>query len=841
MKVSSKELAMRERLPWVILIASLTMVFIVLYVIKFQGQEFAEQEFHLYAREIVTLIEERLNDHEQILISGAALFDASDQVERKEWRAFIRRLNLAKEYPGILGVGYSVVIQPSELQKHIQSMQAKGFPEYRVYPEGERPLYTSIIYLEPFTGRNLAAFGYDMLSQETRAKAMYMAAETGETTISGKVTLVQETHGRIQAGFLMYVPIYRKGYLLETPAQRRRALQGYVYSPYRMNDLMKGILGEMQLKLDFDLFDGNTVSQDKQMYSTKEIDDRRNTSHKPLFTTIKPITAYNHAWTLRLSSRPAFEKSFDTRLTLIVLVLGLLISFLLFFITSTLISRRERAIKLAEEMTIKIRENEKNLRRSEERFQLAVRGSNDGIWDWNLLTNEIYYSPRYRELLGYDSSEFPDLLSSFEDAVHPDDHPRVVLAINEHLDSGKPYDVTFRMRNRAGEWLWIRGKGEAVRDENGVAVRMAGSISDISSQKAAESKLAEIAQHSQTILDNIVDGIITVDKHFNILSVNVAAENMFGYQERRIIGQDIAMLFNGEKEVHQIIRDTETLATYEKEVKRHNGDLFNMELTVSRIGTDGTELFILVIRDITARKRVEKLKSEFVSTVSHELRTPLTSIKGALGLLNSGATGHQTEQSQMLLDTAYRNTERLTKLINDLLDMEKIAAGQMHFDMRDELVMEQVKQAIEASEHYGKLYRVQARLRHHVPGVMAEIDAQRFQQVMSNLLSNAIKFSPEDSIVYVDVEIINDHVKISVIDHGPGVPDDFRDRIFKKFSQADSSDTRQKGGAGLGLAISRELIEHMNGQIGFNNNESQGANFFIILPISAHVEEGLTG
>jgi len=841
LKISRNLLGLREHSPWIVLIASLSMVFIVKFAIDFQSKENAEQQFQLHAREIVSLVEQRLQENEQILQSGAALYDASENVEREEWHAFINRLDLSTRYPGILGVGYSQVIQPDQLQQHIEEIQSMGFPEYRVHPEGDRPLYTSIIYLEPFSGRNLSAFGYDMMSQETRSEAMITAAETGETTISGKVTLVQETHGKIQAGFLMYVPIYKKGYQLGTQEQRWKALQGYVYSPYRMNDLMNGILGGMQLSLDFSLFDGDILITENQMYDTKEIDDRLNSTHQPLFTTVIPITAYNHKWRLQLNSRPDFEKLFNSSLSWVVLTLGFFISILLFFITWALISRRERAIQLAESMTVKIRENEIHLRQSEERFQLAVSGSNDGIWDWNLLSNEIYFSPRYRQLLGYSQEEFPNNLSSFEEALHQEDYDRVILAINEHLDLGKPYDVTFRMRNKSGEWVWFRGKGEAVRDENDIAVRMAGSISDISSQKAAEAKLAEIAQHSQTILDNVVDGIITLNKDYQIISVNTAAENIFGYQEQRIIGQDIVMLFNGDNGIHLIIHDTDNLNTAEIEVTRHNGDLFSMELTVSRIVNDDTELFILVVRDITERKRIDTLKNEFVSTVSHELRTPLTSIKGALGLLNSGATGQQSDQSQKLLSTAYSNTERLTTLINDLLDMEKIAAGKMHFDMQDELIMEQVKQAISASDQYGELYDVNTRLRHVAPGVMVEIDVQRFQQVMSNLLSNAIKFSPEGSIVDIDVEVESDSVKVSVIDQGPGIPDDFKGRIFFKFSQADSSDTRQKGGTGLGLAISRELVEQMNGQIGFENTKSQGAKFYITLPISAQVEEGLTG
>ena len=236
--------------------------------------------------------------------------------------------------------------------------------------------------------------------------------------------------------------------------------------------------------------------------------------------------------------------------------------------------------------------------------------------------------------------------------------------------------------------------------------------------------------------------------------------------------------------------------------------------------------------DITERKRVELLKSQFISTVSHELRTPLTSIRGVLGLVCSGKLGDIPEQAMSMMQIALRNSEHLTELVNDLLDMERLSSGEICFDLQQQPLWPLLADSVAASQAYAAQHQVSLQLLPGDPTVQVKVDGQRLRQVMNNLLSNAAKFSPAGSEVTITLTCEGDRVRVAVADQGPGVPPAFRSRIFQRFAQADASDTRQKGGSGLGLSISRELIERMGGEIGYHSPPGEGATFYFVLPLA---------
>ena len=276
--------------------------------------------------------------------------------------------------------------------------------------------------------------------------------------------------------------------------------------------------------------------------------------------------------------------------------------------------------------------------------------------------------------------------------------------------------------------------------------------------------------------------------------------------------------------------------------QRKDGSTFPMELAVSDIIVDGVRHFVGITRDITERKRHEQMQREFISTVSHELRTPLTSIRGSLGLILGGVAGELPEKAKSLLTIANNNSERLINLINDILDIEKITAGKMQFEYSITNLVTVVQQAIEANKGYADQLHIRFELMTGFDReILVRVDKNRMAQVMSNLLSNAAKYSPTNDRVEISLTTAEDKVRISVHDHGKGIPEEFKPRIFNKFAQADSSDTRQKGGTGLGLNITQAIVERQNGNIGFDSSEQSGTTFYVDLPIWSEQQEYTPG
>ena len=237
-----------------------------------------------------------------------------------------------------------------------------------------------------------------------------------------------------------------------------------------------------------------------------------------------------------------------------------------------------------------------------------------------------------------------------------------------------------------------------------------------------------------------------------------------------------------------------------------------------------------VIADINERLRLEVLKDEFVATVSHELRTPLTSIAGALSLLINDAGGTLPVQAKRLLTIAHANSQRLVRLVNNILDMEKIESGKVVFVQKRIEVRSLVEEAIEANRVFADGFGVRIRL--DPASVTGDIrgDPDWLLQVVTNLLSNAVKFSPAAEKVEVAIEHLGGNIRISVRDHGHGVPEDFKHRIFEKFAQADASDARQLGGTGLGLSIVKQIVTRLGGEVSFGDAPGGGAIFYVELP-----------
>ena len=373
----AKRMLLSPWLPWLVLIGGLTLTLASAWIDYGLAGERQSVEFQTEVDKLKTRIESRLKAHVQVMLGVQGLFEASDYVSRTDFHEYVTALDLDLRYPGIQGLGYVVIVPRGALSEHIDKVRAQGFSGYHIWPEGTRDLYTSILYLEPFSGRNLAAFGYDMFSERQRRAAMIRARDEGVPAMSGKVRLVQETYTHVQAGIILFVPVYRHGTSPKNVADRRENIVGWAYSPLRMTDLMdrlliSGLSAETRAALDMELYDGDGPNADNILFDNHAGNEDLIVRAK--FMADRAIDFGGSRWTLKVRSLPSFEDRFSAAQMMLLAAGGSVVSFLLAGLLWSMIYHQKR-IELALQALAQAHEN---LAVSEDTFRVAVRNSSAG-------------------------------------------------------------------------------------------------------------------------------------------------------------------------------------------------------------------------------------------------------------------------------------------------------------------------------------------------------------------------------------------------------------------------------------------------------------------------------
>ncbi|MBL7058653.1 CHASE domain-containing protein [Patescibacteria group bacterium] len=381
--------------PWLTLVAGLIATFFGWQFARNIEIVYANERFNAEITEHIAAIYHRLETYEQALRSGVAFINSSNEVDRDEWKDFVENLRVRQSFPGIQGYGWSVFVRPEEVVEHTERIRAEGFPNYHIKPFGDRKMYSAIIYLEPFDERNQQAFGYDMFSQSMRRAAMEQARDTGTATNSGRVTLVQEIKGKVQAGMLMYLPVYKKHVPIVTIEDRRRAIIGFVYAPFRMDDLMRGILGNRSYLVDLHIFDGVLKQESELMYDS---DDIFTHEEKAQFERDVEFKFAGRNWILSFSSTPGFSKTIDKSKQWLIVVGGVFGSLLFFGFVHGLARSHSRAVELAKQMTKDLIVSEKSTRAILDTVVNAIvtMGENRLILSFN---------PAAEQMFGYKADE----------------------------------------------------------------------------------------------------------------------------------------------------------------------------------------------------------------------------------------------------------------------------------------------------------------------------------------------------------------------------------------------------------------------------------------------------
>ena len=634
---------------WIVLLLSFVITALAWQISDTAIRARASERFHFQTADIASAIERRLMAYATALRGGVGLFDAAGEVSRTQWQIYVESLQLLKNFPGIQGLGFARMIAPQDLATHIAQIRAEGFPDYHIKPDTPRDQYSSIVYLEPFDWRNQRAFGYDMYSEPVRRRAMELARDSGAPAISGRVKLVQETEQDIQYGFLMYIPVYRQNMPITTIAERRAALLGFVYSPFRANDFMNGILGSNQDAIHLELYDGSAPSIDGFLFSN--FPETALSALQPPeadgFDALVTIELFQHRWTLSVRASGHYLSETEKAQPLFVALGGLMIDLFLFLVIESIGRQKRRAeqrsLRLSEQLAdselrysalfesakavmlivdpqtgaildanpaaqrfygydaeqlrhmrvfdidqstpvelladmravlegrcehrffthclangemrqvevysgafkydgqpalysivhdVTERQRiEAALIESERRYSYVSAATGEGIWDWNLKTNQVNHNSRWSEILGIRDLQPGHTVEYFIQLLHEDDRDSVMTAISAALTQETPYIHQHRMCCPDGKIIWVLDRGRVVeRDANGQPQRMVGSLIDMTERVEREQAFQIERQRLQNVIEGTRAGTWEWDVVSGEILVNTRWADMIGYQ-----------------------------------------------------------------------------------------------------------------------------------------------------------------------------------------------------------------------------------------------------------------------------------------------------------------------
>lgn len=840
----------RAYLPPLLLAASLVLTVATTAFVVVSEQERDEARFENAVRAAEDRIYARMDAYVAMLRSSQALFAASESgVSRTEWRAFVRRSQVEKRYPGVLGIGFSKRVAAEDLVDfvaRVRAMDSDELDEFVVHPPDPRDEYHVILYLEPMNVRNRAAIGYDMFTEPTRREAMVRARDIGSATMSGRVTLVQEIDDDKQPGFLIYAPVYRGGPVPPTLEERRQALEGFVYSPFRADDLFAGIFGNEKPRVAFQVYDGAEVRPEALLHDSHGSDR----PDEPAFSATSEMNFANRRWTLTFASLHDFEEGSGARWAPLFFLVGASLSVALY-------AGARAQLRAAREASASARraERERDIARTLSTLGLAFASELEADKLLQRVTSEV------SRLIGATYGAYVHATASDDEAASFGES----LALRSRL--------AVPIRSREGEVLGTLVFGHPDPDGflpeheelvAGVAAQAAVALDNarlLAREKAARRDVEEREAFLGLLIQQSGDGIIVADDQGKLLVFNPAAEQQHGtstgaldtpgWLAERLLRVDGTHMTVEEtplfKAVHgAVVHDARWL------VQRPDGTTRALVGTATPLrNRDGTLAGgLLITRDETERLAVEQeiqrlnavleqrveertvqlqeanqeLES-FSYSVSHDLRAPLRHISGFAQLLEKRSADLLDETSARYLKTITEAARRGGQLVDDLLAFSRMGRAEMqHTQVALGDLVARVWQSL-APESNGRTIRFDVDALPTVQG-----DPSMLEIVFTNLLSNAIKYTQPREVAHIRVqgEEHDDEVIIHVRDNGVGFDMAYVEKLFGVFQRLHS--TTEFEGTGIGLANVRRIILRHHGRVWAEGVAGEGAVFSIALP-----------
>lgn len=846
----------RPPIPWIILLVSLFLTAFAAWQADRTLAVRSEERLASAVESTTNQIRARINTYIAMLRGGVGLFAADEEVTLEDFHRYTNHLDLPTRYPGIQGIGFTIQFQVEDQDSLVDMMREQGVPDFRVWPEVDAPERHAIIFLEPQDERNRAARGYDMYSEAVRQKAMSRARDTGEPSISGRVTLVQEIEGRQQAGFLIYVPVYEGGVDPGDIESRRALLRGFVYAPFRADDLFTQIfeVGE-NVRVAYRIYDGVGVDPDKLLHDsrTNSIDPMPGATYD---TTVRLAIAGND-WTIAFAPTSYFETGITRRTPLIILIAGGILSVLLAALSATQVQAEQLA-----------RRNERMLRAVLEALPVGVSVAerNGRIRFSNSASRRIWGTSAESEVVRSGEAdrynvETNRLMAPEEWAVN---RARDGVSIEgEIIRVVRPDGISRVLLNSAAPIFGSKGQIELV----------VASEVDITREKQAEAALREREQEFRSMIDSIPQLAWMADARGEVLWYNNRWLEYTGATLQQLKERGWQAFVHPDalgRVVDRIQRSFAIGEAWEDTFRLQGagesyryflyravpilddaGEIFRWFGT----GTDVTEQIqareaeARAIREQVAREAAEQREEQlrkhaaelersnrelqdFAYVASHDLQEPLRKISTFTDLVLEEYGTTLEADGRLYLERVRAGAVRMSRLIKDLLAFSRVATrGQPFEEVELNDVLDDVLNDLEILlEDTGGEVRMD-------PLPTVEADPVQMRQLFQNLIGNALKFHAPDVKPVVTVRGTVEHddedeqqiCRIEVCDNGVGFEEKYLDRIFSPFQRLHNRSEYE--GTGIGLAICRRIVERHSGTITASSEPGRGSTFIVELPV----------
>lgn len=505
--------------------------------------------------------------------------------------------------------------------------------------------------------------------------------------------------------------------------------------------------------------------------------------------------------------------------------------------------RSTRILIVDDTTDLKTAENDivEALRVSEERYDLTVRSMSIGVWDWNIITNELYWSKKLLDIMGIDDQEFRPHYNEFSSRLHPEDKENTEKMLFAHLKKQCPFDTEYRLRRNDGKYVWIHALGQAQWNANDEPTRMAGSVNDISERKEAEKKMGLLA----SIVESSEDAIISTTLDSVIVSWNKAAESLFGYAAEDIIGKYINVIIPLERQDEERIILSEMKQG--KPIRhmgtirmRRDGSYIDVALTISPVtDTRGKIIGVSkIVHDMSDHKKAERERESLIAKLaesntelerfayiaSHDMQEPLRMVKNFSRLIAEEYTDKLNEEGKEYIDIVITGAERMQAMVDDLLEYARMGSN----NIQDVLVNadEEIKHVIEnlstlikecnACITYDDLPKFKG-------------NPVQFMRLLQNLIGNGLKYQKQGNTPKIHIAVQNkgEHWCFSVQDNGIGIDEEFVNQVFEPFKRLHSWDEYR--GTGIGLAVCRKIVENHGGKIWVTSLPGEGSIFYFTL------------